>query len=390
VFEHLESFDGSPAAERQLTEGLERHLHAVLASEGRGDRSQVVRAEEEVRADPKHCILLDSIGEATVRTRGRTYLGGRFETPTLGELMRRARALHHGGPPLARLRLWLLHGVSPITDIGAMQAFAPHGALFQVASQFNCLEAPEPRVVPVADYFRDPTQGPRASISAFPGTLVRHYAAPASSGGRFVQASDHHQVNLLADVCRPGVAAVHNGYLTPSEITDPQTLAQFLEKHLDVVRIGVHDRVEVVLGYDWDGQVPGAHTIAQVFTSTLAAGLYGHIPVGDPAFATIIRQLLRAAYLGTLLAATALNKKLVVLTLVGGGAFGNPVGAIFEAIEWAIAELSQALPHDLTVVVNARNVGDSFAAGRFRTASRASGGGCIHFDHAGAALLHSP
>ena len=32
----------------------------------------------------------------------------------------------------------------------ALQATAPDGALFQAASQFNCLEAPGPRVVPVA------------------------------------------------------------------------------------------------------------------------------------------------------------------------------------------------------------------------------------------------
>src|SRR3989442_929187 len=83
------------------------------------------------------------------------------------------------------------------------QAPAPPGSLFQVASQFNCLESPGEFVVPVAEYFNDPTQGPRASISAFPGTLVRHYAAPAPDGSRFVQTNDGPQLNLLEGVCAP-------------------------------------------------------------------------------------------------------------------------------------------------------------------------------------------
>ena len=70
-------------------------------------------------------------------------------------------------------------------------------ALFQVASQFNCLEAPGSFVVPVADYLHDPTQGPRASVSAFPATLVRHYAAPQPGGQRFVQASNGPQIMLV-------------------------------------------------------------------------------------------------------------------------------------------------------------------------------------------------
>ena len=41
---------------------------------------------------------------------------------------------------------------------------------------------------------------PRASISAFPATLLRHYAAPAPDGRRFVQQTGGPQIDLLADV----------------------------------------------------------------------------------------------------------------------------------------------------------------------------------------------
>ena len=64
----------------------------------------------------------------------------------------------------ARLLERTAHGLT-LTDIGALQASAPPGSLFQVASQFNCLESPGAYVTPVAAYLGDPTQGPRASIS---------------------------------------------------------------------------------------------------------------------------------------------------------------------------------------------------------------------------------
>src|SRR5207302_917673 len=82
----------------------------------------------------------------------------------------------------------------------------------RAAAQFNCLESPGPFITPVAHYFHDYTQGPRASISAFPGTLLRHYAAPGAYGKRFVQ-TETEQLNLLADVFGPEVAVVQSGYL---------------------------------------------------------------------------------------------------------------------------------------------------------------------------------
>ena len=63
------------------------------------------------------------------------------------------------------------------------------------------------------------------------------------------------------------------------------------------------------------------------------------------------------SYLGTLLAAAALRQRRAVLTLIGGGVFGNPVPLIWEAIRWAIAESEPLLSGDLDVVVNGRNLG---------------------------------
>jgi hypothetical protein len=388
----LDGYDGSAAARRRVEDGIRELMGAVLASKGRGDGSLVARAEAEVRADPAWCIRVNDAGEATVYAVGRSFRGGRFETPPLCELRAHALAARvRAGRPRAALRLWVLDGAGPVTDIGALQAWAAPGSLFQVASQFNCLESPGAFVTDVASYIHDPTQGPRASISAFPGTLVRHYAAPAPEGRRFVQETDGRQIELLADVAEAGLAAVRNGYLRAPEIADPAAFARALEERFEDIRIGVHDGIEVVLGHDWEGAVEGAphRTIAQVLTSTIAAGMYGDLDEADRAFAAICRQLQRAAYLGTLLAAAALGKERVALTLIGGGVFANPIEVIWEAILWA-ADRARALLHrDLVVVVNGRNLGEQLPPHRLRAAAMERGGGLLRIDRTGAVTVEA-
>jgi hypothetical protein len=388
----LDGYDGSAAARRRVEDGIGALTGAVLASKGRGDRTLVARAEADVQADPGRCIRVNDAGEATVYAAGRSFQGGRFETPPLCALRARALATRaRAGRPRAALRLWVIDGVSPVTDIGALQACAAPGSLFQVASQFNCLESPGAFVTDVASYLHDPTQGPRASISAFPGTLVRHYAAPAPEGGRFVQATDARQVELLADVAEPAVAAVRNGYLRAPDIADPAAFARALEDRFEVIRIGVHDGVEVVLGHDWAGAVDAAphRTIAHVLTSTIAAGMYGDLDEGDRAVVTICRQLQRAAYLGTLLAAAALGKERVALTLIGGGVFANPIQIIWDAILWAADQARAMLHRDLVVVVNGRDLGQQLPPHQLRAAAMERGGGLLRLDRSGGVAIEA-
>jgi hypothetical protein len=386
VLELIDRFDGSAAARKLVIEAAERQAAAVVVSHGRGDLSLVARAEAEVCGDPRGRIRFDARGDATVHAVGRTFRGGRFEVLPLCAL--RARALEvraRAGRPTARARLWLIDGVSPASDIGALQAAAPPRSLFQVASQFNCLESPGAFLVNVADYTHDPTQGPRASISAWPGTLVRHYAAPAPDGSRFVQSADGPQIDLLAEVCDPGVAAVRSGYLRGNDVADPRALAAALEDRFEAIRIGVHDGVEVALGADWDGGVDAAphRTIAQVLTSTIAAGMYGDLDEGDGTVMAICRQLQRAAYLGTLLAAAGLGHERVVLTLIGGGVFANPVGVIWQAISWATDLIGPFLHRDLTVIVNGRNLSEQLPLPELRAAIAARGGGILRLSRSG-------
>src|SRR5262249_52043452 len=206
-----------------------------------------------------------------------TWHAGRFETPSIAELRQRARRAGAGG----RFRLWVLDGPGLTTDVGGLQATAPPGSLFQAASQFNCLESPGPYITPVVQYFHDYTQGPRASISAFPGTLLRHYAAPGANGRRFVQ-TENKQLNLLADVFGPEVARVQSGYLMADNVRDPAALIAALTDRFESIRVGVHEGVQVALGYDFEGAVDDSENrrIAQVFTSTVAGGGYGGAGMG--------------------------------------------------------------------------------------------------------------
>ena len=124
--------------------------------------------------------------------------------------------------------------------------------------------------------------------------------------------------------------------------------------------MGVHEGVQVILGYDFEGSVADSEErrIAQVFTSTVAGGWYGGAGLSGAEFEGACRQLLRAAYLGTLLAAADLGQRMAVLTLIGGGVFGNPIPLIWDAILWAAAETEPLLSRDLDVIVNGRNLGD--------------------------------
>jgi hypothetical protein len=343
------------AADPAVGAELSAAITNLMGTAGQGNADLVETAELATRADPARAFSFDADGVATLRVGEHSWHAGRFGTPSMAELRRRASQAGASG---GRLRLWVLDGASPATDVGGLQATAAPGSLFQAASQFNCLESPGPYVTPVAQYFRDRTQGPRASISAFPGTLLRHYAAPRADDRRFVQTDADH-LDLLAGVFGPDVARVQSGYLMAHNVRDSAGLVAALTANFESIRVGVHEGAQVVLGYDFEGSVADSdrRRIAQVFTSTVAGGGYGGAGLAGAEFEGACRQLLRAAYLGTLLAAAALGQRRAVLTLIGGGVFGNPIPLIWEAIRWAAAETEPLLSQDLDVIVNGRNLG---------------------------------
>lgn len=375
-------------AEREGAEGMlkavREYREMVLASAGGGHKQWVADAEDRVERSGAGAFTWDDAGYATLRVGERVYSAGRFDTPTLGELygalcgsnsIAIKNRLGRSSP-----RLFVLEGVSPATDIGALQAFAPPDTLFQVASQFNCLEAPDACLVKVQAYLRDPTQGPRAAVSCFPGALLRHYAAPRRDGSRFVQIEDGEQIQLLEAVCPEGVARVENGYLMDQNISDPVQFLKLLDSEFEHLRIGLHRGLSVVLGYAWDGAVAPGTVISQAFTSALAGGGYSRGVLTREWTQALCLRLQRAAQLGTLLGAAYAGAKRAVLTLIGGGVFGNPPGLIWSSIVWAVDELER-LGIGLDVIVNGRNLGVHVPMGTLVRDAEARGGVVVRVAH---------
>ncbi len=375
-----------PSDPSALRDALTSRLHPLSALGTGQDNGLVAVVEAEVRESPREHIRFDATGLATVEAAGRTFKGGRFETPRLGELRLRAEKAKAGktGSAGGKLRFFVLVGRSPATEIGMLLGTAPDSSLFQVASQFNCLEAPdENAITDIARYIHDSTHGPRAAWSAFPGAFVRHYAAPARDGTRFVQQTNGPQVNLLEDLCADGAASVKNGYLTAPNIRRPADFARALEERFDDIRVGLHDGIEVVFGNDWDGPVPRAPelTIAQVLCSTVASGPYSRIDSRRPLppdIMTIIRHLQRAAHFGTLVAAAALGKSYAVLAPIGGGVFENPPSVIWNSVLWAVDAVRPLLHRNLCIAFNARGFGLSKPS--LAEAAEARGGALVELD----------
>jgi hypothetical protein len=191
-----------------------------------------------------------------------------------------------------------------------------------------------------------------------------------------VQTEKDH-LNLLEHFCKPGVAAVHCGYLQTENIPDPATFARLLVDEFDQIRVGVHEGVEVVFGEDWRGPIrTPAPRIAQVFTSTWAGGGYSQGTLGAH-HTQVLRQLQRGAYLGTFLAAAALGQRRVVTTMIGGGVFDNPAELIWDAILWSLDQLEGLIAEPLEIVVNARAGIETSARAAVHARIKTSGGELI-------------
>ena len=259
------------------------------------------------------------------KANGRRFRIGRLETPTLADLRVR------GTPLLSGLTGRLL--VSAVSgEARAMHRDPAHSnALFQVASQFNLLEMTGPNVTPeegVTRYAHDHTQGPACAIAAGAATLYRNYLAPVA--GQAGQTHDR-QIDCLRDVGEAlgntdgSLWTMRNGYALCTQAglaRIDSVLATSSDEELDALRahlrIGLHWDVDVT-----DMPAPN-HRVSQAFCSALPVA-YTRVPAQHWArFATLV---LEASYEATLWAgvinAHERRSRLVCLTHVGGGAFGN-------------------------------------------------------------------
>ena len=277
---------------------------------------------------------------------GRSWSIGRFELVSLGELRKRSPA-----PSSDRNRLATVTG-----DVGKLHTQPEFGgALFQVASQFNALEMVGPDVTPemgVTRYQFDRTQGPACAIAAGAATVYRNYFVPV--GGQSGQTRDV-QLDGLASLgarlaSMTGLPvdrlwAMRNGYALCSRYgleAIGRVLSSASQTDLDALRS------EVCVGLHWDVEVTALGTrepsspgplVSQAFCSALPVA-YSELPAGS--WTSFARLVLEAAYEATLLAgacnAARGRSSIVLLTHLGGGAFGNRAEWIDGALRRALAK----------------------------------------------------
>ena len=276
------------------------------------------------------------------RINGKTYGIGELELVCLQAVRQRVHAA--GGLP-GQVRVKVVSG--DVRRLHQMPEYA--GALFQVASQFNLLEMTSPEVTPelgVTRYQHDVTQGPACAIAAGAATIYRNYFVPVGDG---TGQTSERQLDGLADLGvalsralrlpRESLWTMRNGYaLCTRDGLD--AIARHLEsltlEQADtlrgMLRIGIHSDVEVT---DADG--PQLPVVSQAFCSALPVA-YSNVPRACwRAFASLV---LEAAYEATLCAAVCNARRgrtnVVLLTQLGGGAFGNDEGWINASMRRAI------------------------------------------------------
>lgn len=272
---------------------------------------------------------------------GREFGIGTFATPTLADLRRAAAGRRRG-------RLRVTHEV--IDDVLPLHARPENAhALFQVASQFNCLEFASPSMTPedgVTGYAHDSTQGPACALAAAAAAVYRTYFVPC--GGALGQTRDRQLDNLDGLAARLGgdreFFTVRNGYTASSEAR-LAALAHTMGAHarddlLGAVKIGVQRGVEVTFASRFTPPPAPVH-VSQAFCSALACG---YSTVALEAWAPLATLVLDAAYEATLLAAVVDAEETggsgrVWLTFLGGGAFGNRKEWIGAAVGRALARL---------------------------------------------------
>lgn len=214
-------------------------------------------------------------------------------------------------------------------DTSSLQYNGPDGAMYQVASNFNCLAVPHERTNPFSGLFltrlmSDSTQEPSAAAGAAHGAILRlaiHRKKP---------------INLLEDTALAD--QVDNGklYARGLHTTDID---------ISKVKVGLHRGVCANFNRPLGScsYNPEGPTIDQVYTSTCILSSRGSHPLAA--------KLLAAAYEGTYLCAIKRGSTRLVLTLIGGGCFMNSYVQILTALLDAHVRYADLLPKDCEVIL---------------------------------------
>ena len=284
---------------------------------------------------------------------GKTYEIGELTLPRLADFRSQVSKFRTSGRDM---RLRIIRG--DVRQLHMLPDF--EGALFQVASQFNALEMISPDRRPedgVTIYQGDLTQGPACAMAAGAATIYRNYFAPVGPG---LGQTEDRQIDTLSDLrdvlaramslAPADLWTMRNGYLQCDRASLDAICAYIASLHAadlellrGTLRVALHSNVEVTAG-----RHPGP-LVHQVFCSALPIAYSQTAARHWRPFASLI---LDAAYEATvLIAAINASRRMsprVLLTLLGGGVFGNEEDLILGAMK---RSLLFARPFGLDVAI---------------------------------------
>eukprot|EP01089_Gocevia_fonbrunei_P018558 TRINITY_DN6303_c0_g1_i1.p1 TRINITY_DN6303_c0_g1~~TRINITY_DN6303_c0_g1_i1.p1 ORF type:complete len:489 (-),score=94.01 TRINITY_DN6303_c0_g1_i1:24-1490(-) len=242
---------------------------------------------------------------------------------------------------------------SKFVDVSYLQSLKENvNALFQVASNFNGVEATSEKSSPeernfTYRYIFDPTQGPAASISAGAAAITRVHApfytlsTKSTSPDSWKQKTSK-QVNFLENLSEH--FPIRNGYVLfsgnePGKFPENLTKLEWAEL-LELSSVGYHKDSQVVFGSktsngdSYNLVKDDDQVIDQVFCAAvnINQGDSGRFNKRQNNAEQKCKFILDSAYEGSYMSAIKHGKKKLFLTLIGGGAFGNNKAWIYEAI----------------------------------------------------------
>ena len=191
-------------------------------------------------------------------------------------------------------------------------------ALFQVASQFNCLEMMSPdesRMDGITKYMYDKTQGPACALATPYATLYRNYF------------TDINTLDKVEEILNEPFWVIQNGYTIFNKTLLPKLNALLCSSDMyDVIEENI--QYGIVQGTD---VAYCTNTVDQIFCSAIPVS-YNRGVLDLSGLSSLV---LEAAYEATFILGILTNKT-VYITQLGGGAFGNRQAWIRTAIANAL------------------------------------------------------
>lgn len=288
-------------------------------------------------------------GKLISKVNNAEYIYGELWIPTLGELREEAPDLETFKD---KIRVWEV-----VDDVQNLHKRVENNlAMFQVASQFNLLEMVDPYVTPeegISIYENDFTQGPACAIACAAGTIYRNYFVEID--GQIGQTEDR-QIDCMEEIAselqndRLQLWHMQNGYL----MTDRNSL-MFINDYLnslsefeymqlrDLLKIGIQWNTEVTLeGTD--------NLVSQAYCSALPISYHNiEVSLWEPFARFVLEATYEAVFYAALINYERNGSEKLFLTLVGGGAFGNPKKWILDAIDKALQKFRNT-PLDVYIV----------------------------------------